>query len=84
MYDTKGLSTTITSGSGGLGSKTGLYFVARDSKKGIVTKENCGTIDACYNHGLGKNQHRTGVLESNLPRAMLTQRSLIKGRMAEE
>ena len=87
VYDTKGLSTTITSGSGGLGSKTGLYFVARDNKKGVVTKENCGTIDACYHHGLGPNQHRTGVLESNLPRAMLTPTKLNKrqnGRRIKE
>lgn len=71
IYNTRGVSPTISAGSGGLGAKTGLYFVARDNQKGLVTKPHCGTIDASYHHGLGPNQHRTGILQSNLPRALL-------------
>ena len=71
IYNTGGVSPTITSGTGGLGAKTGLYFVAKDKKKGVVPKDICGTIDACYGHGLGQNQHRTGILESRMPRALL-------------
>lgn len=71
IYDTGGVSPTITSGTGGLGAKTGLYFVAKDAQSGLVTKPYSGTIDASYGHGLGPNQHRTGILESRLPRALL-------------
>lgn len=71
IYNTRGVSPTISAGSGGLGAKTGLYFVARDNQKGLVTKPHCGIIDVSYHHGLGPNQHRTGILQSNLPRALL-------------
>lgn len=71
IYDPGGVSPTITSGTGGLGAKTGLYFVAKDEQSGLVTKPYSGTIDASYGHGLGPNQHRTGILESRLPRALL-------------
>ena len=71
IYSTGGISPTLTSGGGGLGTKTGLYFVAKDKKKGVVPKDICGTIDACYGHGLGPNQHRTGIMYSKLPMAVL-------------
>lgn len=71
IYDTNGLAPTVTSGSGGLGAKTGLFFVAKDKNKGLVVKDRCGTIDASYYKGLGARQHRTGVMESRLPRAVL-------------
>ena len=71
IYDTGGVSPTITSGTGGLGAKTGLYFVAKDEQSGLVTKPYSGTIDASYGKGLGCRQHRTGILESRLPRALL-------------
>ena len=71
IYNTGGVSPTITSGTGGLGTKTGLYFVAKDEKKGVMTKDICGTIDASYGKGLGSRQHRTGILESRMPRALL-------------
>lgn len=71
VYGTGGIAPTVTSGSGGLGAKTGLFFVARDKKKGLVSKENSGTVDASYSHGLGPNHHRTGVMYSELPRALL-------------
>ena len=69
IYSTTGISPTVTSGGGGLGTKTGLYFVARNKEKGLVTKDVCATIDASYSHGLGTNGQRTGILESSLPRA---------------
>lgn len=71
IYDTGGVSPTITSGTEGLGAKTGLYFVAKDEQSGLVTKPYSGTIDASYGKGLGCRQHRTGILESRLPRALL-------------
>lgn len=71
IYDTGGVSPTITSGTGGLGAKTGLYFVTKDEQSGLVTKPYSGTIDASYGKGLGCRQHRTGILESRLPRALL-------------
>ena len=58
IYDTGGVSPTITSGTGGLGAKTGLYFVAQDEQSGLVTKPYSGTIDASYGKGLGCRQHR--------------------------
>ena len=48
-----------------------MFAVAQDEKRGIAVKERHGTIDACYGHGLGKNQHRTGVMYSDAPRAVL-------------
>ena len=71
LYGTDGVSPTLTSGGGGLGTKTGLYFVKKDPQKGLVVKDRCGTIDANYYKGLGARQQRTGVIESNLPRAVL-------------
>lgn len=62
VYETNGLSTTLAQGGGGQGGKTGLYFVSKDNKKGLVIKDKCGTIDASYSHGLRNHQHRTGVL----------------------
>ncbi len=72
IYDTGGIAPTINSGSGGLGAKTGLFFVAKDDENGIVIKDCCGTIDTRTSGGLGRNQQRTGVLHSDLPRAILT------------
>ena len=71
VYDPSGIATTVASNAGGLGAKTGLYFVAKDKKKGLVCKKYCGTIDAGYYKGLRDNQQRTGILYSDLPRAML-------------
>ena len=36
-----------------------------------MTKPYSGTIDASYGKGLGCRQHRTGILESRMPRALL-------------
>ena len=71
IYGTDGISPTLTSGGGGLGTKTGLYFVKKDPQKGIVTKDCCGTIDAAYYKGLGARQQRTGVMVTSLPRAVI-------------
>lgn len=71
IYSTDGVSPTLTSGGGGLGTKTGLYFVKKDPQNGIVTKEKCGTIDASYYKGLGARQQRTGVMETSLPQAVI-------------
>ena len=71
IYGTDGISPTLTSGGGGLGTKTGLYFVKKDLQKGIVTKDCCGTIDAAYYKGLGARQQRTGVMVTSLPRAVI-------------
>ncbi len=71
IYGTDGVSPTLTSGGGGLGTKTGLYFVKKDPHKGLVAKGCCGTIDANYYKGLGARQQRTGVLETSLPQAVI-------------
>ena len=71
IYGTDGAAPTLTSGGGGLGTKTGLYFVKKDLQKGIGTKDWCGTIDAAYYKGLGARQQRTGVMETSLPRAVI-------------
>ena len=71
IYGTDGVSPTLTSGGGGLGTKTGLYFVKKDPQKGLVVKDRCGTIDANYYKGLGARQQRTGVLETSLPQAVI-------------
>lgn len=72
VYCTSGIAPTITSGSGGLGAKTGLFFVTQHNESGLMIKEHSGTIDANYSKGLAANQHRKGVLHSKLPRAILT------------
>ncbi len=71
VYSTDGAAPTLTSGGGGSGTKTGLYFVKKDPQRGIVAKEECGTIDASYYKGLGARQQRTGVMETSLPRAVI-------------
>ena len=71
VYDTSGIAATITSGTGGLGAKTGLYFVAKDKKRDLVCKNLCGTIDAGYYRGLRDNQQRTAIMYSELPRALI-------------
>ncbi len=71
IYSTEGLAPTLTAGSGGGGAKTGLFAVAKDAKRGVVIKDHFGTIDANYYKGLGSRQHRTGVLQSDLPIAMI-------------
>lgn len=72
IYSTGGIAPTITSNTGGLGAKTGLFFVAKDQEKGLKVKRECETIDASYYKGLGEKQHRTGILYSDLPRAVLS------------
>jgi len=71
VYDSDGTATTVTSGSGGLGAKTGLYFVAKNKKRGLIHKNVCPTVDAGYHKGLGCNQARAAVMHSELPRAIL-------------
>ena len=62
IYDPSGVSCTITSGTGGLGAKTGLYLVAASgSDIKLADKANC--IDANYGKGLLANQMRSGILE---------------------
>lgn len=72
IYGTGGIAPTITSNTGGLGAKTGLYFVAKDKERGLKIKEECGTIDASYYKGLGAKQQRMGILYSEAPRAALS------------
>ena len=63
IYDTSGTSCTLTSGSGGLGAKSGLYFVdlCPEGTK-ITDKARC--IQARYNRGKwNRSGEASGVLE---------------------
>lgn len=71
IYGTDGLAPTQTSGSGGMGGKTGLFLVNICDEHGVVLRDDSNCIDANYFKGLSANQRRTGVLYSDLPRAVL-------------
>lgn len=71
VYTTDGLAPTITSGSGGLGSKTGLFLVDLTEKEPIIT-DTARTLISRYNKGISsRNAEISGVLYSELPRAVL-------------
>lgn len=63
VYGTEGISCTLASNAGGVGAKTGLYFInkRREDIKLRGNMANC--LDANYYKGLGAHQARTGVLE---------------------
>ena len=62
IYDTTGTSRTLSSVGGGLGTKTGLYFVSSNSDE-VKIAEQAHCLDANYAKGIQANQARTGVLE---------------------
>jgi DNA (cytosine-5)-methyltransferase 1 len=71
VYDPRGLSCTLTSGSGGQGGKTGLYFI--DLNIGGKITEIARCIKSRYNSGLSKRMsENSGVLELESPMPLLT------------
>lgn len=62
IYDTAGVSVTLASEGGGLGAKTGLYFIDMQLDQAKITTE-ARTIQARYNKGYS-NRHgeNSGVL----------------------
>lgn len=63
VYDIDGISSSLTSGSGGLGGKTGLYFI--DLTKGqFKTTDEARCITSRYNAGVSNRKgESSGVLE---------------------
>jgi DNA (cytosine-5)-methyltransferase 1 len=71
IYGTDGLAPTQTSNGGGFAGKTGLFLINTDNEKGVIFRDVSNCIDASYAKGLNSKQRRTGVLHSELPRAIL-------------
>jgi DNA (cytosine-5)-methyltransferase 1 len=71
IYGTDGLAPTQTSNGGGFAGKTGLFLINTDDEKGVIFRDVSNCIDASYYKGLQSKQRRTGVLHSELPRAIL-------------
>lgn len=64
VYAVNGLSITLSSKGGGLGAKTGLYFIDLANKGKIKLAENARTIQARYHKGMSKRYgENSGVLE---------------------
>lgn len=61
VYDPNGISCTITSQSGGMGAKTGLYLVNLGKKPKLTKVAEC--ILAKYNNGITNRGESLGVLE---------------------
>ena len=61
VYDPSGLAVTQLANAGGLGGKTGLYFVDLNRNPKVTTEARC--LTARYDGGVGKhNAERSGVL----------------------
>jgi len=66
VYDTDGVSQTLTGNSGGIAGKTGLYLVGYNRNDGVTgIKENAGAISASDYRGLNRNQTQNAVLETD-------------------
>lgn len=68
VYDPDGVACTQTSGSGGMGGKTGLYAVGFNRKDGITHKlKEAYALNASNFRGLNRNQNQNAVLETDDP-----------------
>lgn len=66
VYDPDGVACTQTSGSGGLGGKTGLYAVGFNRKDGITHElKEAYALNASNFRGLNRNQDQNAVLETS-------------------
>lgn len=62
VYDTNGVSCTLTSSAGGKGGKTGLYLVRFNRKNGIVgVRDTALALNASNFKGLNRNQAQNAV-----------------------
>ncbi len=86
VYSTEGIGVTLTSGGGGQGAKTGLYFIDLSKKTSLT--ENARCIKARYNSGISNHSgESSGVYIGNMPRAIITPYRLNKrqnGRRMKE
>ena len=71
VYETSGVSSCLTSQSGGWGGKTGLYFIDMNESPVITDEARC--IIARQDSGIGKRKgEHSAVLVEDEPRAILT------------
>ena len=62
VYDPEGVACTQTAGAGGMGGKTGLYFVGFNRKKGIVgERDTAVALNASDFRGINRNQTQNAV-----------------------
>lgn len=72
VYDPEGLSKTLLANSGGLGGRTGLYFIDMNPNPQITDYARC--ITARQYSGVSKHmgEHSGVLIEEDAPRAILT------------
>lgn len=72
VYETDGVSSCLTSGSGGHGGKTGLYFIDMNPNPQITEYARC--ITARQDSGISnhRGEHSGVLVEDEPPRAILT------------
>ena len=83
VYDPAGVSVTLGANGGGMGAKTGLYFIDQSYAKPKITK-NARCLITKYNAGITNRNTSSGVLEAH---AVLTPDRLEKrqnGRRMKE
>lgn len=62
VYDPAGVACTQTAGAGGMGGKTGLYFVGFNRQKGVVGERDLAvTLSASDYRGINRNQTQNAV-----------------------
>ena len=62
VYDAEGVACTQTAGAGGMGGKTGLYFVGFNRKDGIVGERDTAIcLNASDFRGINRNQTQNAV-----------------------
>lgn len=68
VYDPEGVACTQTSVPGGMGGKTGLYFVGFNRKDGVTGELKCAhALQASDFRGIDRNQTQNAVLETDEP-----------------
>jgi len=77
VYDSNGLSCTLTSGGGGFAGKSGLYFIDLNNSPKITGSARC--IKSKYNSGISnRTGENSGVLVCNEPIPLITPERLNK------